>query len=142
MDVYIRPTNDSFSVVNDAAGIAELVAKISRVLTKGRHKFSGVSSVVGGVLQVVQQAQRQADHGAAVRDDLGPAAEAGKIVPDVAVVLLDGEGQVLAGEQLPGRDYPVIALPVVSDERLASSDIPNPHQQKPEECQMPEPTSS
>jgi len=29
LDVYIRPTNDSFSVVNDAAGIAELVAKIS-----------------------------------------------------------------------------------------------------------------
>src|SRR3954447_25902178 len=35
---------------------------------------------------------------------------------DLAVVLLDREGQVLAGEQLPLRDEPVEALPVVGDE--------------------------
>src|SRR3954452_13461020 len=35
---------------------------------------------------------------------------------DVAVVLLDREGQVLAGEQLPLRDEPVEALPVAGDE--------------------------
>src|SRR5215207_10701364 len=35
---------------------------------------------------------------------------------DVAVVLPDREGQVLAGEQLPLRDQPVEALPFVGEE--------------------------
>src|SRR5215217_5187134 len=35
---------------------------------------------------------------------------------DLAVVPLDREGQVLAGEQLPLRDQPVEALPVVGQE--------------------------
>src|SRR4051794_37792344 len=47
------------------------------------------------------------------RGDLRAAAEAGEVVADVAVVLLDREGQVLAGEQLLLRDQPVEALPVV-----------------------------
>src|SRR5215211_3850896 len=38
---------------------------------------------------------------------------------DLAVVLLDREGRVLAGEQLPLRDQPVEALPVVGQEDVA-----------------------
>ena len=38
---------------------------------------------------------------------------------DVAVVLLDAEGEVLAGEVLFLRDQPVEALPVVGQEDLA-----------------------
>ena len=38
---------------------------------------------------------------------------------NVAVVLLDGKGQVLAGEELAFRDQAVIAVPIVGDERLA-----------------------
>ena len=38
---------------------------------------------------------------------------------NVAVVLLDGKGQILAGEELAFRDRAVIAVPIVGDERLA-----------------------
>src|SRR3954453_22423985 len=41
------------------------------------------------------------------------------MVADVAVVLLDREGQVLAREELLGRDQPVEALPVVGHEDVA-----------------------
>src|SRR4051794_37330083 len=47
---------------------------------------------------------------------LGAAAEAGEMMADVAVVLLDREGQVLAGEQLSLRDQPVEAFPIVGQE--------------------------
>src|SRR4051794_20561904 len=53
------------------------------------------------------------------RGDLRAATEAGEVVADVAVVLLDREGQVLAGEQLLLRDQPVEALPVVGQEDVA-----------------------
>src|SRR3954452_18168668 len=53
------------------------------------------------------------------RGDLGAAAEAREVVADVAVVLLDREGQVLAGEELPFRDQPVEALPIVRQEDVA-----------------------
>ena len=52
--------------------------------------------------------------------DFGAAPEARQAVPDVAVVLLDRERQVLAGEQLILRDHPVVAFPVVGDEGSAS----------------------
>src|SRR3954463_15601418 len=53
------------------------------------------------------------------RGDLGAAAETGEVVAGVAVVLLDREGQVLAGEQRLLRDQPVGALPVVGQEDVA-----------------------
>src|SRR3954471_15035159 len=53
------------------------------------------------------------------RGDLRAATETGEVVADVAVVLLDRESQVLAGEQLPLRDQPVEALPVVGQEDVA-----------------------
>src|SRR3954452_13412294 len=58
------------------------------------------------------------------RGDLGAAAEAGEVVADVAVVLLDREGQVLAGEQLLLRDQPAEALPVVGQEDAALAAYP------------------
>src|SRR3954464_14928424 len=51
--------------------------------------------------------------------DLGAAAEAREMVADVAVVLLDREGQVLAREQSILRDQPVEALPIVRQEDVA-----------------------
>src|SRR5690349_874929 len=56
---------------------------------------------------------------AGARGDLRAAAEAREVVADVAVVLLDREGQVLAGEELPLRDRSVEALPVVGQEGIA-----------------------
>src|SRR4051794_26234930 len=51
--------------------------------------------------------------------DLGAAAEAREVVADVAVVLLDREGQVLAREELLGRDQPLEIFPIISHEDVA-----------------------
>ena len=56
---------------------------------------------------------------AGARGDLGAAAEAREVVADVAVVLLDREGQVLAREQSVLWDQPVEALPIVRQEDVA-----------------------
>ena len=63
--------------------------------------------------------QGQVNHFDASGNDLGPAAEAGQEVPDVAVVLFDGEGQVLAREELALGNNPLVALPIVGDEGFA-----------------------
>src|SRR3954466_7340477 len=68
---------------------------------------------------MTEQPERPVDHVAGARGDLGAAAEASEVVADVAVVLLDREGQVLAGEVLFLRDEPAEALPVVGDEDVA-----------------------
>ena len=66
--------------------------------------------------QVAEQPERPVDHVAGARGDLGAAAEAGEVVAGLAVVLLDREGQVLAGEQLFLRNDPLETLPVVRHE--------------------------
>src|SRR5580658_83249 len=71
------------------------------------------------VVEVVVDPQRQIDHFDDLGDDLRAAAEPCEKVADVAVVLLDGDGQVFAGEELVIRDEAVIALPIIGDERLA-----------------------
>ncbi len=38
---------------------------------------------------------------------------------DVAVVLLDGEGEVFSGKELVFGDQPVIALPIIGGKGLA-----------------------
>src|SRR5947209_1441413 len=68
---------------------------------------------------MMQEPERPVDHVTGTRGDLGAAAEAGEIVADVAVVLLDREGQILAGEELLRRDQPVKAFPVVGQEDTA-----------------------
>src|SRR3954470_2550392 len=68
---------------------------------------------------MMQEPESPVDHVPRTRGDLGAAAEAGEVVADVAVVLLDREGQVLAGEVLFLRDEPAEALPVVGDEDVA-----------------------
>src|SRR5437763_13732932 len=68
---------------------------------------------------MMQEAERPVDHVTGTRGDLGAAAEAGEMVADVAVVLLDREGQVLAREQSILRDQPVEALPIVRQEDVA-----------------------
>ena len=72
-----------------------------------------------GLPQVVWQLQGPVHHVAGARSDLGAAAEAGEMVAGVAVVLLDSEGQVLAGEMLLLGDQAVEALPVVGQEGVA-----------------------
>src|SRR3954454_22065709 len=59
---------------------------------------------------MMQEPERRVDHVTGARGDLGAATKTGKIVADVAVVLLDREGQILAGEELLRRDQPVKAL--------------------------------
>src|SRR5947209_5634104 len=68
---------------------------------------------------MMQEPERPVDHVTGTRGDFGAAAEAGKIVADVAVVLLDREGQVLASEELLRRNQPVKAFPVVGQEDVA-----------------------
>src|SRR5205823_14336539 len=72
-----------------------------------------------GPPQVAEQLEGAVDHVAGARGGLGAAAEAGEVMADLAVVLLDREGQVLAGEELPFRDQPVEALPIVRQEDVA-----------------------
>ena len=64
-------------------------------------------------------AQGQIDHLHGFGNDFGTAAEAREKMADVAVVLLDGEGQVFAGEELVFGDETVKAFPVVGEEGLA-----------------------
>ncbi len=65
---------------------------------------------------VMIEPQAEINHPRAFRDDLGPAPKAGQEMSDVAVVTFDGNGEVLAGEQLVRRDQPMISVPVVGDE--------------------------
>src|SRR3954462_4073364 len=68
---------------------------------------------------MVQEPERRVDHVTGARCDLRAATKTGKIVADVAVVLLDREGQILAGEELLRRNQPVEAFPVVGQENTA-----------------------
>jgi hypothetical protein len=52
------------------------------------------------IMAVMIEPQAEIDHSRALRDDLGPAPKAGQEMSDVAVVTLDRDGEVLAGEQL------------------------------------------
>ena len=71
------------------------------------------------VMEVVINPQGEIDHFLGFGDHLGLAAEAREKMADVAVVLLDGEGQVFAGEELVFGDETVKAFPVVGEEGLA-----------------------
>jgi hypothetical protein len=64
-------------------------------------------------------AQGQINHLHGFGNDFGTAAETREKMADVAVVLLDGEGQVFAGEELVFGDETVKAVPVVGEEGLA-----------------------
>ncbi len=65
------------------------------------------------------EAQRKVNHFFDLGNHFCAAAKAREEVADVAVVLLDWKGQVLAGEDLVFRDEAVVAVPIVGDERLA-----------------------
>src|SRR5512135_1317024 len=77
------------------------------------------SGIVFGMEVVGEEAQGFIDHVPGARGDLGAAAEASEIVADIAVVLLDGEGQVLAGEELIVGDEAMEAFPVIGQEDVA-----------------------
>src|SRR3954462_8059558 len=68
---------------------------------------------------MVQEPERRVDHVTGARGDLRAATKTGEIVADVAVVLLDREGQILASEELLRRNQPVKAFPVVGQEDTA-----------------------
>src|SRR3954463_489305 len=68
---------------------------------------------------MVQEPERRVDHVTGARGDLRAATKTGEIVADVAVVLLDRGGQILASEQLLRRNQPVEAFPVVGQEDTA-----------------------
>src|SRR4051812_8903420 len=73
---------------------------------------------------MVQEPERRVDHMSGTRGDLRPATKTRKIMADVAVVLLDREGQVLAREELLRRDQPVEAFPLVGQEDMAGDADP------------------
>src|SRR3954470_11809649 len=68
---------------------------------------------------MVQEPERRVDHVSGARGDLRAATKTGEVVADVAVVLLDREGQVLAREELLGRDQPLEPFPIVGHEDVA-----------------------
>src|SRR3954452_10595469 len=68
---------------------------------------------------MTEQPEGAVDHVTGAGRDLGAAAEARKMMADVAVVLLDREGQVLAREELLGRDQPPETFPIISHEDAA-----------------------
>jgi hypothetical protein len=70
-------------------------------------------------VEVVINAQREIDHFLDFRDNLGLAAETGNEVADVAVVLLNGEGQVFTREELVLGNEPMEAFPIIGDKSLA-----------------------
>lgn len=59
------------------------------------------------------------DHLRAFGYDLGPSAKPGQEMADVAVVALDWNGQVLAGEQPRLGDQAMVSVPVVGYEGYA-----------------------
>ncbi len=65
--------------------------------------------------------QAEIDHLRAFGHDLGPAAKSGQEMADVAVVALDWNGQVLAGEQPRLGDQAMVSVPVVGHEGDALS---------------------
>ena len=71
------------------------------------------------VVEAVIDSQGKIDHPGGFGNHLGTAAETGQEVSDIAVVLFDGEGQVLAREVLLLGDRSLVALPVIGDEGLA-----------------------
>ena len=71
------------------------------------------------VMKVMIKPQGQIDHEGDFGDDLGAAAETGDEVTNVAVVLLDGESQVFAGEELILRNEAVKPFPLVGQEGFA-----------------------
>jgi hypothetical protein len=70
-------------------------------------------------VEVVIDPQGQINHLFGFENDFGAAAKTSKEMADVAVVLLDREGQVFAGEELIFRDEPVETLPIVGEESFA-----------------------
>ena len=71
------------------------------------------------VVEVVIGSQGKINHLGALGNDLGAAAEPGQEVADIAVVPLDGDGQVLAREELVLGDEAVEPFPIAGDEGLA-----------------------
>ena len=65
---------------------------------------------------MVVKPQGQIDQRRRFGNDFGAAAETGQIMAQVAVILLDGKGQVFAGEKLSLGNEAVKALPSVSQE--------------------------
>src|SRR3954470_14745265 len=68
------------------------------------------------IMVVMIESQAEIDHSRPFRDNLGPATKAGQEMSNVAVVALDGNREVLAGEPLFRGDQPMISVPVVGDE--------------------------
>jgi hypothetical protein len=69
---------------------------------------------------MVVKPQGQIDHRRAFGNDLGTTAEASKIMADVAVVLFDGKGQILAGKELVLGNEAMKPLPIVGQESVTS----------------------
>ena len=70
-------------------------------------------------MKVMVKPQGQINHESAFGDDFAAAAEARHEMANVAVVLLNGEGQILAGEELICGNEAMEAFPIVGQEGFA-----------------------
>src|SRR3954466_9864116 len=69
---------------------------------------------------MTEQPEGAVDHVTGAGRDLGAAAKAREMMADVAVVLIDREGQVLAREELLGRDQPLETFPIIGHQDVAA----------------------
>ncbi len=69
-------------------------------------------------MEMMVEAQGKIHHFFGFRNHFGAAAEAGEKVTDVAVILLNGKGEVLASRQLCGGNQAMVTGPVVGNESL------------------------
>jgi hypothetical protein len=65
---------------------------------------------------MVVKPQGQIDHSRAFGNDLGATAEASQIMADVAIVLFNGKGQILAGQELLLGNEALKPLPIIGEE--------------------------
>ena len=68
---------------------------------------------------MVVKPQGQIDHLRAFGNDLGTTAKTSQIMADVAVVLFDGKGQILAGKELVLGNEAMKTCPIVGQESVA-----------------------
>ena len=94
-------------------------ARLSAARYKAAEGGGEGSEVARIVVKVMIDAQGQINHLHGCGNDFGTAAEARENMADVAVVLLDGEGQIFAGEELILWNEAVKPFPIVGQEGFA-----------------------
>jgi hypothetical protein len=68
------------------------------------------------IMEVMMETQRKINHIDTLGYNFGPAPKARKVMTDIAVILLDRNGEILAGKELAFGNQAVVAVPIVGNE--------------------------